>query len=385
MAWTPHAAPLALAAGLLAAAPAAALPPPGALVARLAGGGLDRVNRHLAGRLLDFTDNHGTDRRPWAPALGDRRSLYVYLPPGYDGRTPFPAALWLHGAGQDEQSFLDIATLIDRGVRDGSIPPAVIAAPDGSLPGRGKLVRSGSFYVNSFAGRYADYILHDVWHGFVRQRFAVRPERDAHLLVGASMGGFGAFNLGFKHRTEFGHLAGIFPPLDLRYADCHGRYFGDYDPACVQALDPFPRRQVVGKFAGGLLRVRSTQLFGPLVGPDQSHTAFLAAESPVEMLARYDVRPGEFGLFIGYGTRDQFNIDAQVQHFVDVAAGRGVRADVTVVPGGKHDRATAVALFPAYGRWATARLGPFVPPGWVPPGAARACTLPASSLPAAVP
>ena len=87
---------------------------------------VDNLNRTIAGRVLDYTDNHGTDRRIWSAALGEKRDLYVYLPPGYDGRTPFPVMFWFHGIGQDEKNFLSIVPHFDRAIRCGRMPPCVI-------------------------------------------------------------------------------------------------------------------------------------------------------------------------------------------------------------------------------------------------------------------
>jgi S-formylglutathione hydrolase FrmB len=326
------------------------------------------LNRRLAGRLLDHTSNHRRDNRLFSPALGEKRSVYVYLPPGYDGTTPFPAALWLHGFGQDERSFLDLVPEFDRAIATGRIPPLVIAAPDGSVRGRVSLFNSGSFYVNSRAGRYADYIVQDVWHGFVRRHFRVRPERDAHLLAGASMGGFGAYHLGFTHKGEFAHLIGIFPPVDLTYADCRGRYLSDYDPFCRGVRTVFPRNEIVGRFYGVVL-VRSRRLTDPLVGRRtdlDERSAFVRQINPADLLEACDVRPGEFNLFLGYGTRDEFNLDAQVQSFAEKCHRRGVRPDVFVVPGGKHNIDTGKALFGPLTRWTMEKLGAFTPPGYAP-------------------
>jgi hypothetical protein len=328
---------------------------------------LDQVNQKLAGQLLDFTHNHGCDRRLYCPSLGETRDAYVYLPPGYDGRTPFPAAIWMHGNGHDEEYFLEIVEVFDRAIRERHLPPLVIAAPDGSVSGHSALFNAGSFYLNSKAGNYEDYVAHDIWN-FTKKYFAVRPERGAHVLAGASMGGFGAYNIGFKHREEFGQLVGIFAPLDLRYVDCHGRYRADYDPACVGERQVSRRQEVLARFYG-VVPIRARRTLDPLVGRRSSNDeriAFMARESPREMLHRLDVRPGEFGMFVGYGTKDEFNIDAQCRHFLDDAAGRGIFPEVVVVEGGRHNAQTALAMFTPLTKWLSVQLAPYVPPGYDP-------------------
>ncbi len=359
----------AVAACLLPAA-APALPPVPAAISRAMPRPLDRLNRELAGRVLDFTNNHGADRRIWSAALGQRRNVYVYLPPGYDGATPLPAALWLHGMGQDEKSFFEVVRLFDGAVRTGRLPPLVIAAPDGSIPGPPSLTRTGSFYVNSAAGRYADYVVQDVWHGLVRGRFCVRPDRDGHVLSGASMGGFGAYSLGLSHKAEFAHLIGIMPPLDLTYGDCRGDYLGPFDPLCRGERVDLPRDAVVGRFGYGLVRVRSRRLTDPLLGRAADPAAigaFTRTVNPAHLVDAADVRPGEFGLFAGYGGRDEFNAGATVLSFAERCRRRGFEPDIVVVPDGRHNFATAVALFPPACDWLRARLAGDTTPVVTPP------------------
>lgn len=325
------------------------------------------LNRTLAGQVLDLTANHGCDRRLFSPALGERRDVYVYLPPGYDGITQFPAILWLHPLGFDERHFLEVVADLDAGIRAGTFPPVVIAAPDGSIGGTRSFRNGGSFYANSVAGRFEDYVMADVW-GFVTTNFAVRPEREARMVAGASMGGFGAFSLGFRCKGAFGHLVGVMPPLDLRYADCHGRYLAPFDPACRGERTEFPRREVIGKFLHGVLKVRSKRLLDPLVGnnglfhrDELDRSEAIREINPKDLLTSRDIRPGEFEMFIGYGTRDEFNIDAQVESFLEAARSRGLRPDVVVVPNGRHNHDTALAIFPHFSRWTQERLGPYAP------------------------
>ena len=63
---------------------------------------LEHLNGKLRGRVVDYTHNHGADRRLYSPILGRPRDLYVYLPPGYDPSVAYPLILFLHGADVDE-------------------------------------------------------------------------------------------------------------------------------------------------------------------------------------------------------------------------------------------------------------------------------------------
>ena len=328
-------------------------------------GRLERVNRKLGGTVLDYTNNHGRDNRIWSRSLCQWRNVYVYVPPGYDGTTQFPVMLWLHGLAHNEKHFLDVAHLFDEGIRGGTFPPTVIVVPDSSLRGRLSPLNNGSFYMNTKAGNFEDYIARDIW-SWTLQTFAVRPERDAHLIAGASMGGYGAFNLAFKHKELFGQIVGIMPGLDSQYSDCRGRYFADYDPNCVGRRDEFRRRDVIGRFYGIIL-VRQGRVLDPLFGRfNKIPMDVIRANNPIEMLSIYDVRPEEFNMFIAYGTKDEFNIDAQVEHFLDVAARRGIRPTVLRMEGARHNVTDGVKSFPAMSRWLCERFAPYVPVGYQP-------------------
>ena len=125
---------------------------------------LDRLNRKLHGRVVDFTQNHGADRRIWSPILGRSRDLYVYLPPGYDPSIAYPLILFLHGAVIDEHYFLapfDLKAL-DRMISAGEIPPAIIAAPDGTYDGRNRINSPHSLWVNGLGGRFEDHVVAEI-------------------------------------------------------------------------------------------------------------------------------------------------------------------------------------------------------------------------------
>ncbi len=322
---------------------------------------LDRVNAQLHGRVLDFTHNHGRDNRIWSPALQQKRDLYVYIPPGFDPCKRYPLILWLHGLAEDEFTFLHDAILrLDQAIAAGRLPPVIVAAPDGSIRGRDCLLSSGSFFLNSEAGRFEDYLMVDIW-GFLTCRFPIRPERDAHAVIGVSLGGAAAYNKAFKYPTHFRHVVGLFPPLNLRWQDCCGNYRSNFDPDCWGWRTDFVhRRTVIARFYG--IPVRLRLILDPLYSRRNPETLpSIIQNNPIEMLDLYNVLPGQFEMHVAYGAKDQFNVDAHVESFLYVARRRGLEVTVLRDPQGKHNRQTAEKLLPGIIDWLCPRLAPFAP------------------------
>jgi S-formylglutathione hydrolase FrmB len=323
----------------------------------------NHISDHLNGMIIDYTHNHGRDNRIWSAALYQKRDLYVYLPPGYDPKQRYPLLIWLHGFAQDEQSFLyDVAPLIDEAISEHKLPPLIVAAPDGSLEGEPCLFSPGSFFLNSKAGDFQDFVLLDVWD-FVVRHYPVRPERQAHFIAGVSMGGLGAYNIAIKHRDCFGSVIGVLPPLNLRWVDCKGKYFGNFHPNCWgwrttvdQGCEP------IARFYCGLITVRLKDVVDPLFGRGVPALWAISRENPIEMLDRYRVRNGDLAMYVAYGGEDEFNIDAQVESFLYLAHCRGIHVDVGYLANGRHDRSTAIALFPGIRDWLAPLLAPYSPP-----------------------
>src|SRR5262245_24739324 len=190
----------------------------GAIGWRKDGNEINALNRHLCGKVLDYTANHGCDNRIFARSMWQRRDLYVYLPPNYDATRRYPLVIFLHGFAADEQMFLKVAPKVDDAIARGVLPPVIIAAPDGSIKGEPSLHQPASFFINSMAGDFENFVLNDIWD-FMHSHFPIRTERQAHILAGVSMGGGAAFDLGIRNRDSFGVVAGVFPPLNLRWID----------------------------------------------------------------------------------------------------------------------------------------------------------------------
>lgn len=310
---------------------------------------LDKVNRSLRGHVLDFTKNHGKDRRIWSAALCEKRDLYVYLPPCYDPAKQYPFAMFLHGAGLDEHLFLKLVQDFDCAIVDGRIPPFIVAAPDGSLNGHPSLYHIATFFANSDAGRFEDYLMEDVWN-FMLKNFPIRPEREAHAMIGASMGGAAAFNCAIKHKDKVKVAMGFMPALNLRWVDCFQRYDGPFDPNCWGWREKARPLEIIGR-PKGILKIRFHNLFGPLVGHGPDAMAKLSQFNPIEVLDQYNVKNGELDFYIAYGGKDEFNIMAQVESFLYRAKERGIEIGVDYDPNGRHDEKSARRMFPASLRW----------------------------------
>ncbi len=321
---------------------------------------LAHLNRNIRGHVDDFTANHGTDRRIHSAALNQKRDVYVYLPPGYDAAKRYPMVVWLHGLAQDEKTFLELVPIFDKAMSDGSLPRSIIVAPDGTIHGHASFREPLTLYLNSPLGRYEDFIVFEVWN-HVTTNYSIRKEREAHVMAGASMGAFGAYNLGIKNKADFGVLVGVMPPLNLRYSDCHGRYDTNFNPNCFQWATEYRPNEPLASFACGLVKVRQRQVIAPVFGEGPDVVARIAAENPVEMLTAHNVKPGELEMFAGYGDRDEFNFDAQAESFAYFARGRGLTVHTVLVPGGKHRRETGLKMMPEFVNWIRPKLEPYAP------------------------
>jgi len=323
---------------------------------------LDKVNQQICGQVLDFTCNHGYDRRIWSPALCQKRDLYVYLPPGYDPSVQYPLGILLHGAMQDEQFFFeDTVFLLDRAMACGELAPIIVVVPDGSICGRSTYCKPTSAFANTRAGRFEDFIMCDVWN-FALTNFPIRPEREARALLGISMGGSAAFAHAIKYKDRVGTAIGIMPPVNLRWVDCCGRYRGNFDPCCWGWRSETNPHEVFGRKCHGLIGLHFSLFLDPLVGRGPDAIAEMSRINPIEMLERYNIREGELNMFIAYGGKDEFNIDAQCESFLCFAKERGLTVGVAYDPEGRHDSETGVRFFPEVVRWVAPRVAPFAPP-----------------------
>ena len=141
---------------------------------------------------------------PASDAPGGSRKVWIYRPGVPDSRS-LPVVYFLHGL---PGSYLDIASIggkamLDELITSGAVRPFVLAAPDGastratdpewadSADGQQQIE---SFVVNE---------LPDVVEADARR------DRAHRFIVGFSMGGYGAMNIGLQHPDQYGAVAAI--------------------------------------------------------------------------------------------------------------------------------------------------------------------------------
>jgi hypothetical protein len=316
--------------------------------------------RRLKGRIVDHTANHGKDNRIWSRSMFQWRDLYIYLPPNYDPKERYPIIMYLHPFALDERTFLHMAPALDDAMCKGKLPPAIVVAPDGSLDGKGCFEKPGSFFLNSNAGAYEDFVMLDVWD-FVVCRYPIRPEREAHVLAGISMGGFAAFNLGMRHRDAFGIVMGIHPPLNLRWADVDGNPRAKFDPRRWGWRTGFDNpNEVIASF-GGAYKVKLGPIVRPVFGVGDEALLGISYNNPLELLMNSKMKNCDLSMFVGYGGRDEYNIDAQVDSFLYYCKFKGIGVAVAFEPDGRHDGLTVMKLMPAAMHWLAPQLAPYAP------------------------
>lgn len=313
------------------------------------------LNHCLYGRIIDYTNHHGSDHRIWSDALQCSRNLYVYLPPGYDPDQQYPLLIWLQGYADNDHEFNRRALgRFDRAIVCGTLPPVIIACPSGHIPGR----ITGSLFLNTKAGAYEDLVVQDIMN-FMTAHYPIRPEREARVLVGISGGGWAAYCLAMRHRDCFGVVVGILPTLNVRWLDCHGNYRSHFDPCCWGMRCDL-KNDLLGIYYG--IPVTFKSMVKPFFGWGPETLDWISEENPIELIDRTCLQPGELAMYVGYIGHDQLHVDAQVESFVYLAQQRGLCVTVDFRPELRgHNFHTGTKFIAAVAEWLGPQMAPYSP------------------------
>ena len=149
---------------------------------------------------------HGAVQVNWekSKVTGDTRAYYIYTPPGYDpGRsTRYPVLYLLHGNNDTAAGWTDVGKanfILDNQIAENKALPMIIVMPWGhAVP-----------YIGSQSNNTATferYLLEEVMPA-VERKYRVARGRENRAIVGLSMGGGHALQIGLGHLDIFSAVA----------------------------------------------------------------------------------------------------------------------------------------------------------------------------------
>ena len=156
------------------------------------------------GRVLEGQSFH-------SDALDRNWEYTIYLPADYDqSERAYPVYYLLHGLGGNHASWIragDANTVADSLIASGDVPPAILVWPDGAV--RSMWIDSDP--VTGF-GPIETALLDDLIP-HIDEKYRTIPTRNARMISGLSMGGYGALRLAFRNPEVFGAVSGLSPAM----------------------------------------------------------------------------------------------------------------------------------------------------------------------------
>jgi len=224
----------------------------------------------------------------------------IILPPSFDAdkSRQFPILYFLHGLGDNEQSFIHTgAWNVTEDLRErNEIKEFLIATPYGGA----------SFYINSKDGklRYEDFLLQEFFP-FIEKRYRAAPGRTHRAIAGISMGGYGALHLAFRHPQLFSSV-------------------GAHSAALIEKLPVF---------LGPTPNSRRSQVLGEVFGtpPDE---AFWQRNSPLTLARTADLHG--LKIYFDCGDQDDYGFDAGAAALDKILNSRHLPHEYHLYPG-RHD------------------------------------------------
>jgi enterochelin esterase-like enzyme len=160
---------------------------------------LDDANRKELGNRSRFFRDEVDSLLQYPGSLSSREFL-VYLPPSYYERPDhhYPVVYMLHGinGGSREWEPRDFGTRLDALVAEGGLAESIVIFPDGE----------SLWYSNTASVKWRDMFIEEMIPK-VDQEYRTLTGREFRALSGVSMGGFGAWQMGWSYPELFSSIA----------------------------------------------------------------------------------------------------------------------------------------------------------------------------------
>jgi len=165
---------------------------------------------------------HGSVSKVWyhSPTLGMDRRMTVYTPAGYEQnrRQKYPVLYLLHGAGGDEEAWMDLgrtSQILDNLIAQGKAEPMIVVMTNGNA---GEMAAPGQcpegferipgfqqrgMMEGSFEMHFPDVIK------YVESRYRVYKDKSHRAIAGLSMGGYHSLHIS-KYYPDLFDYVGLF-------------------------------------------------------------------------------------------------------------------------------------------------------------------------------
>ena len=190
---------------------------------------------------------HGTVAKRWyeSPGLKMDRRLTIYTPPGYEkSNENFPVLYLLHGAGGDEEAWMDLgrtSQIMDNLIAQKKAKPMIVVMPNGNIsqdaaPGMG----SDGYYKPQFMapqtmdGTYEANFMDII--KFVEENYQVKADKEHRAIAGLSMGGFHSYHISRFYPNTFDYV-GLFSAALMPREDATGKVYTDIDAGLKKQME----------------------------------------------------------------------------------------------------------------------------------------------------
>ena len=169
---------------------------------------------------------HGDIHEVWydSPTLQMQRRMLVYTPAGYDRGGKYPVLYLFHGAGGDEEAWLDlgrVAQIMDNLIAEGKAKPMIVVMPNGNMNAqavagkwsKGMYKPSFMQHTNPVPTASMEQSFPDI-QKYVESHFKVLKNRQNRAVAGLSMGGGHTYAVSKEYPGNFDYI-GLFSPAIL--------------------------------------------------------------------------------------------------------------------------------------------------------------------------
>ncbi|MEO7959699.1 MAG: alpha/beta hydrolase-fold protein [Fibrobacteria bacterium] len=135
------------------------------------------------------------------------KPVNIYTPPGYDPQKQYPVIFILHGYGNHENRFNELAQpklvpLFDNLITSNATKPFIAVFPNGTVGG----ASNANGYYN-FGGELMNDLI-----PFIEANYSIRKDRGSRAIAGFSFGGMQTIAIGLcAHLKDFAWFAGLDP------------------------------------------------------------------------------------------------------------------------------------------------------------------------------